>query len=106
MMKRCTLLTAWVIGLSGCAAPLRFTTLAATPQLPAPANLALGPSVHDARLATLLTERSDWPSVSNGYQVDDVTMYFTTTYDVQSHYDRFGALYYEAQSVRSGVRVR
>jgi hypothetical protein len=105
-MKRCMLLTALAIGLAGCAAPLRFATLEATPDSPAPANLVLGSSVYDARLATLLTERSDWPSVSNGYQVDDVTMYFTTTYDVQSHYDRFGALYYEAQSFRSGVRVR
>ena len=105
-MRRSILVTVWAIGLAGCAAPLRFTALEATPGASAPANLALGPSADHARLATLLTERSDWPSVSNGYQMDDVTMYFTTTYDVQSHYDRFGALYYEAQSIRSGVRVR
>lgn len=91
---------------AGCAAPPHGTTLEATWAMPVPANLALGASEEDARLATLLTDRSDWPSVDNGYRMDDLTMYVTTTYDVQSHYDRYGSLYNEAQSVRTGVRVR
>jgi hypothetical protein len=98
-------LIAWTMGLAGCAAPLRVTELQTTAGSPAPANLALGSSAEVAALATLMTERSDWPSVDSGYRMDDQTFYATTTYDVQSHFDRFGSLYYEAVSVRTGVRL-
>jgi hypothetical protein len=64
------------------------------------------PSAEVAALATQMTERSDWPSVDNGYRMDDQTFYATTTYDLQSHFDRFGGLYYEALSVRTGTRIR
>ncbi len=100
------MLIAWTMGLAGCAAPLRVTALQAVADSPAPANLALGPSAEVAALATEMTARSDWPSVDTGYRMDDQTIYATTTYDVQSHFDRFGSLYVEALSVRTGVRVK
>src|SRR5574342_90174 len=90
------ILIAWTVVLAGCAAPLRVTVLEATADLPAPANLALGPSTEVAALATQMTERSDWPSVESGYRMDEQTSKATTTYDVQSHCDRVGSLYYEA----------
>jgi len=100
------ILIAWTMGLAGCAAPLRVTELQASADWPAPANLALGPSAEVAVLATQMTERSDWPAVDTGYLMDDQTFYATTTYDVQSHFDRFGSLYYEALSVRTGTRIK
>jgi hypothetical protein len=99
-------LIAWTMGLAGCAAPLRVTVLQASAGAPAPANLALGPSADVAVLAAQMAGRSDWPSVDTGYRMDDQTFYATTNYDVQSHFDRFGSLYVEALSVRTGVRVR
>lgn len=94
------ILVVWTMGLAGCAAPQMVANI------PPTANLALGPSAEVAVLATQMTERSDWPSVDNGYIMDDQTFYATTTYDVQSHFDRFGSLYYEALSVRTGTRIR
>jgi len=45
--------------------------------MPPPANLALGPSAEVAVLATQMTERSDWPSIDNGYRMDEQTFYAT-----------------------------
>ena len=106
MMRVGFILVAWTIGLAGCAAPLRVTALEGTADMPPPANLALGPSAEVAVLATQMTERSDWPFVDNGYRMDEQTFYATTSYDVQSHFDRFGSLYHEAVSVRTGVRFK
>jgi hypothetical protein len=92
--------------LGGCTAPARFATLEAVQGSRPPTNLALRPSAEDTRFATLLNGRSDWPSVDNGYRMEDVTSYATSTYDVQMQFDRHNSLYYEAQSVNTGVRVR
>jgi hypothetical protein len=100
------ILVAWTMALAGCARPLRVTALQASAERPRPANLALGTSAEVVALATELTARSDWPSIDTGYRVDDQTFYVNTTYDVQSHFDRFGSLYYEAFSVRTGLQIR
>ena len=105
-MRRICHLVLWIAFLTGCAGPDRTAVLGSAPERAITANLALGPSAEDSRIAAALPPRSDWPAVDNGYQVDDVTFYTRALYDVQRHYDRHGSLYYEAQSVQTGVRVR
>ncbi len=70
------------------------------------ANLLLGPYAADTQVATEMAGRSDWPSTTNGYRFNDTTYYSEWQYDYQSHFDRFGGLYAESDTVRTGVRVR
>jgi hypothetical protein len=105
-MRRTLLLVAWVALLAGCKAVDRTAVLRSDATPAVSANLALGPSAENSRLAALLPPRSDWPSVDNGYRMDDVTIYTRASYDVQMQYDRQGSLYYEQQSIQTGVRVR
>ena len=105
-MRRTVVLILWVALLAGCKGPDRAATIRSDAAPAIRANLALGPSAEVSRLAALLPPRSDWPSVDNGYSVDDVTEYTTALYDVQMQYDRYGSLYFEQQSVQTGVRVR
>lgn len=105
-MRRTLFLVAWIALLAGCKAVDR-TVVVHSDALPrVSANLALGPSAENSRLAALLPPRSDWPSVENGYRFDDATIYTRASYDVQMQYDRHGSLYYEQQSIQTGVRVR
>ena len=72
---------------------------------PAP-NLALGPSADHLWVACELTQRSAWPSVDVGYRFDDFSYYSEVQFDNQHYYDRYGAYYRAAESVRTGVLVR
>lgn len=105
-MKLGVLLLVALALVAGCSAPSRFAVIEAAPGGPALANIALGPSAEVSRIAAWHAARSDWPSVETGYRVDDITLYMTATYDSQAYYDRFGSLYREAQTIRTGVRVR
>lgn len=105
-MRRNVLLVVWIALLTGCKTADRAAIVRSEATPASSANLALGPSAENSRLAALLPPRSDWPYVDNGYRLDDVTMYTQALYDVQMQYDRNGSLYYEQQSIQTGVRVR
>ena len=105
-MRYCAFLIFGSIALGGCAAAERGAVIG-RPASPAyRANLALGPTADHAWVATQIAPRSDWPAVATGYRVDELTFYTTAIYDAQSYYDRFSSLYYEAEAVETGVRVR
>jgi hypothetical protein len=97
------LLSAAVLVLVGCRAAERFSVMGPDLSGTSQTNLALGPSAEHAWLASQLTGRSEWPAVEVGQRFDDVTFYSTVIYDEQSYYDRFGSLFRESQSFRSGV---
>jgi hypothetical protein len=105
-MRRSLFLVVWVALLAGCTRPDRAAVLRSDALPGISANLALGPSAENSRLAALLPPRSDWPAIDNGYRMDDVTIYSRASYDVQMQYDRHGSLYYEQQSIQTGVHVR
>ncbi len=105
-MRRFVVLALWVVLLAGCQRSERTVVMRSDAAEPAPGNLVFGPSVDDSRIAALIPPRSDWPYVDNGYTTDDVTFYARALYDVQMQYDRHGSLYYEQQSIQTGVRVR
>jgi hypothetical protein len=69
------------------------------------ANLALGPTRVHAAIAPLYA-RSDWPATVYGYRFGETTGYSTLTYDEESWYDEFGALFRAAETVRTGVLLR
>ncbi len=96
---KCWLVSALLV-LAGCAGPGGVATFRPT------ANVALGPTADHTWLATRIAPRSDWPTVSTGYRLGEVTYYSRIRYDEQSYYNRFGSLYDSTQSVATGVWLR
>ncbi len=95
-----------IAAIGGCASGRTGTVIEARRLVGPPPNLALGPTAEHARLGCLLTERADWPAAEIGYQHEEVTFYSKITYDEQSYFDRFGAVYHQTQSFQTGMRVR
>lgn len=106
MMRSRVFIGLTLIALTGCHAAERPAYIDSASVDGRPPNLALGPSAEHAWLATRIAPRSDWPSVRTGYRFDDITYYSKTTYDEESHFDRFGSIYYGSQTVETGVWLR
>ena len=70
------------------------------------ANLVLGPDADCLATATTFNYRSSWPSIDNGYWFDDESYFTDVQSDDQFYFDRFGAFYRSAESVRTAVVVR
>jgi hypothetical protein len=94
-----------LLALSGCCGPSRRSPFRSADFLPARANLALGPSATHSVVAQEFA-RSDWPSAVLGWPIDEVTYYSTTTYDEDVSFDRYGASFRTAETVRTGVFLR
>jgi hypothetical protein len=96
----------------GCAGPDRYSVVRPRPTPSAGGvvcapNLALGPSAEHGRLAELFNARLARPSVAVGYRLGDVSYYSELIYDDQTFYDRYGGGFYrEAETFRTGVRLR
>lgn len=70
------------------------------------ANLALGPSLEHAQLATLFNDRSDWPSLFDGYRSDTTSIYTRVFVNHQYTYGQFGGFTDFSQSVESTATTR
>ncbi len=101
MMRYCLFLTLVCLTLTGCAS--RSGTVLHGPQAP---NLALGPTADHAWLAQQVGPRSDWPAVSTGLRLQDVTYYDSYLYDRESHYNRYGGTHHSRETYRTGVWIR
>lgn len=105
-MARAFILVAWTTVLAGCARSERCVVLSAETRGELRANLVLARSAETARLAPLMAERSDWPSVDHGYRSGDVTYYSRIIYDDQSYYDRYTGFSNVANALQTGVLLR
>lgn len=99
------------LALSGCASQSAGVVLFGPPsgetqlhrQIP---NCALGQSREDLWVATGLNYRSEWPSVTTGYRLDEVTYHIDIQEDNQFYFGRFGGYYRTTQTVSSAVIIR
>lgn len=92
-----------LVALIGCESPLPGAVMY---RHQAPANLALGPHPYFARQAPTYG-RSDWPSVTNGYQLEEIQTYSEIRFDDQQFHERDGSYFYNSQeTVTTGTVIR
>lgn len=70
------------------------------------ANLALGGNPQDVVVASRLMSRREWPAVSVGYVLDDITFLCDVQFDDQYFYDRLGGYSRLGQTIRTAVTLR
>lgn len=93
--------------LGGCASQPRATVLVAGASYGSAPNVLLGPNGDQILLGESLAGRSAWPAIHDGFVLDDTEYFSYEIYDDQSFFDRFGGgFYHQANSTRSGVRIR
>ncbi|MGE3182401.1 MAG: hypothetical protein AB7N71_12280 [Phycisphaerae bacterium] len=69
-------------------------------------NLALGHNPEIAWIAAEINPRSDWPSVENGYRLNEITYYNDVLIDSQYVITEFDTTFKTGQNFRSGVLIR
>jgi hypothetical protein len=96
-----------LVVLGGCAGRPVKPAVCPPPEIYRPgANLALGPSPQYVRVASGLTGRREWPAVSVGYVLDDITFLSDVQFDDQYFYDRLGGYSRLGQTIRTAVTLR
>lgn len=94
--------------LSGCrsSGPQDFAAAVRPAPIRETPNLALGPHPDVAYIGSEINPRSDWPSIENGYRLNEVTYYTDVFVDNQYIFTNFDASFRTGQNVRSGVLIR